>query len=106
MFIGLPNIASSFDYTNASWTLRCDIICEYVCLMLNYMEKRSIAHCAPRHTDASISREPWVDFSSSYFKRSMHLFLKQGSLSPRKLHQNYLKDIILLRYGKVDDGVL
>jgi monooxygenase len=106
MFSGVPNLASSFGYTNASWTLKCDLICEYVCRLLNHMQKHSIKQCTPRNADASITELPWVDFSSSYFARSMHLFPKQGSKAPWKLYQNYPKDILLLRYGKLNDGVL
>ena len=106
MFSGVPNLASSFGYTNASWTLRSDLTCEYVCRLLNLMKKRGLKQCTPRNTDASITEQPWVDFSSSYFKRSMHLFPKQGSKAPWKLYQNYPKDIMQLRHGKVDDGVL
>ena len=106
MFSGVPNLASSFGYTNASWTLKCDLTCEYVCRLLNYMKKHGLAQCTPRNTDASITPRPWVDFSSSYFQRSLHLFPKQGSRAPWKLYQNYPRDILLLRYGKVDDGVL
>jgi monooxygenase len=106
MFSGVPNLASSFGYTNASWTLRSDLTCEYVCRLLNLMKKRGLNQCTPRNPDASITLQPWVDFSSSYFARAMHLFPKQGSKAPWKLYQNYPKDIMLLRHGKVDDGVL
>ena len=106
MYSGIPNLASSFGYTNASWTLKCDLTCEYVCRLLNHMKKNGIAQCTPRSTDASITEMPWVDFSSSYFARSLHLFPKQGSKAPWKLYQNYPKDILLLRFGRVDDGVL
>jgi monooxygenase len=106
MFSGVPNLASSFGYTNASWTLRCDLTCEYVCRLLNHMKKRGLKQCTPRNTDASITEQPWVDFSSSYFARSLHLFPKQGSKAPWKLHQNYPKDVMQLRYSPVDDGVL
>ena len=106
MYSGIPNLASSFGYTNASWTLKCDLTCEYVCRLLNHMQKHGIAYAVPRNTDASVSTQPWVDFSSSYFARSMHLFPKQGSKAPWRLYQNYPKDILLLRFGRVDDGVL
>jgi monooxygenase len=106
MYSGMPNMAFSFGYTNASWTLRCDLTCAYVCRLLNHMEKNGIAHCTPRNTDPSMAVEPWVDFSSGYFARSIHLFPKQGAKAPWKLYQNYLKDIWLLRYGKLDDGVM
>jgi monooxygenase len=106
MFSGIPNLASSFGYTNASWTLKCDLICEYVCRLLNHMTKTGARQCTPRNTDPQMGTVPWVDFSSGYFARSLHLFPKQGSKSPWKLYQNYLKDILLLRYGKLDDGVM
>jgi monooxygenase len=106
MFSDVPNLASSFGYTNASWTLRCDLTCEYVCRLLNHMKKHGLRQCTPRNTDASVTEQPWVDFSSSYFARSLHLFPKQGSKAPWKLHQNYPKNIRQLRYGKVDDGVM
>ena len=106
MFSGVPNLASSFGYTNASWTLRCDLTCEYVCRLLNHMKTHGLTQCTPRKNDASMTEQTWVDFSSSYFARSVHLFPKQGSKAPWKLHQNYPKDIIQLRYGKVDDGVM
>jgi cation diffusion facilitator CzcD-associated flavoprotein CzcO len=106
MFSDVPNLASSFGYTNASWTLKCDLSCEYVCRLLNYMKQHGVRQCTPRNTDASMTEEPWVDFSSSYFARSLHLFPKQGSKAPWRLYQNYPRDILLLRYGKLADGVL
>ncbi len=106
MYSGIPNLASSFGYTNASWTLKCDLTCQFVCRLLNHMDKKGLAYCVPRNNDASVEERPWVDFSSSYFARAMHLFPKQGSKTPWRLYQNYPKDIMLLRYGKVDDGVL
>ncbi len=106
MYSGIPNMASSFGYTNASWTLKCDLTCEYVCRLLNYMAKHGYTQCTPRNTDASITEQPWVDFSSGYLQRSMHLFPKQGSRAPWKLYQNYPKDIMLLRFGKIADGVM
>ncbi len=106
MYSGLPNLASSFGYTNASWTLKCDLTCQYVCRLLNYMKKNGFTQAMPRKADASVTEQPWVDFSSSYFARSMHLLPKQGSKAPWRLYQNYPKDIMLLRFGKVDDGVL
>ncbi len=106
MYSGIPNLASSFGYTNASWTLKCDLTCQYVCRLINHMDKKGLAYAVPRNNDASVEERPWVDFSSSYFARAMHLFPKQGSKMPWRLYQNYPKDIMLLRYGKVDDGIL
>ena len=106
MYSGVPNLASSLGYTNASWTLKCDLTCEYVCRLLNHMKKRGHRQCTPRNTDPNIAEEPWIDFSSGYFQRSLHKFPKQGSRAPWKLHQNYARDIMMLRFGRLEDGVM
>ena len=106
MYSGVPNLASSFGYTNASWTLKCDLTCEYVCRLLNHMHKHGYLQCTPRNADADLAAEPWVDFSSGYIQRSLHLFPKQGSKPPWKLHQNYARDIMTLRFGRIDDGIM
>ncbi len=64
------------------------------------------AQCTPRNADPALTEEPWVDFSSGYIHRSLHLFPKQGSKAPWKLHQNYARDILTLRFGRIEDGVL
>ena len=106
MYSGVPNFASAFGYTNASWTLKCDLTCEYVCRLLNHMARRGLRQCTPRLEDPAMANEPWIDFSSGYVQRSLHLFPKQGAKAPWKLYQNYLRDILLLRFGKLDDGAL
>ena len=106
MFSEVPNLVSVFGYTNASWTLKADLTCEYVCRLLNHMHERGLVQCTPRNTDPTITAQPWIDFSSGYVQRSLALFAKQGSRAPWKLHQNYARDLLLLRFGKLDDGVL
>jgi monooxygenase len=106
MYSGVPNLASSFGYTNASWTLKCDLTCEYVCRLLNHMHKRGHAQCMPRLDDPTVTPEPWIDFSSGYVQRSLGKFPKQGSKAPWKLRQNYALDIMTLRFGRIDDGVM
>jgi cation diffusion facilitator CzcD-associated flavoprotein CzcO len=106
MFGGVPNFASAFGYTNASWTLKCDLTCEYVCRLLNHMQAQDLRQCTPRNTDPSITAQPWIDFSSSYVQRSLPLFPKQGSRAPWQAHQNYARDILTLRYAKLDDGAM
>ena len=106
MFSGVPNLVSVFGYTNASWTLKADLSCEYVCRLLNHMQQHGIGQCTPRNTDPTITAEPWIDFSSGYVQRSIGLFAKQGSRPPWKLHQNYARDLLTLRFGKIDDGVM
>ncbi|HUD51392.1 NAD(P)/FAD-dependent oxidoreductase [Parvibaculum sp.] len=106
MYSDVPNLASSFGYTNASWTLKCDLTCEYVCRLLNHMDRTGTRQCTPRQTDPSVEPEPWLDFSSGYVQRSIDKFPKQGSKAPWKLYQNYALDIVSLKFGKVDDGVM
>ena len=106
MYSDVPNLASSFGYTNASWTLKCDLTCEYVCRLINYMDKRGYKQCAPRNVDPGVTEENWLDFTSGYVQRSVAKMPKQGSKRPWKLYQNYALDIVTLRLGKVDDGVM
>lgn len=106
MYSDVPNMASSFGYTNASWTLKCDLTCEYVCRLINYMDRRGYKQCVPRNVDPSISEMPSLDFSSGYVQRAVAQMPKQGSKRPWRLYQNYALDIVTLRFGKVDDGVM
>lgn len=106
MFSGIPNFVSIFGYTNASWTLKADLVSEFVCRLLNHLEKTGTDYCVPRQNDASVEEEPWLDFSSGYIQRSIHLFPKQGSKKPWRLNQNYARDLMLLRHHRLDDGVL
>lgn len=106
MFEGVPNLASSFGYTNASWTLKCDLTCTYVCRLINYMDAQGYRHCVPRNRDPSVGETPWIDFSSGYVQRALAVLPKQGTKTPWKLHQNYLLDLMALRLGKLDDEVM
>jgi cation diffusion facilitator CzcD-associated flavoprotein CzcO len=106
MYRDVPNLASSFGYTNASWTLKCDLTCEYVCRVLNHMTRTGMRQATPRNTDPSIGEQPWLDFSSGYVQRAMASFPKQGTKAPWKLHQNYALDLMNLRFAAVDDGVM
>jgi hypothetical protein len=106
MYSDVPNLASSFGYTNASWTLKCDLTCEYVCRLLNHMDKTGLRQCMPRNTDPTVTEEPWIDFSSGYVQRSLAKFPKQGSKAPWKLYQNYALDIMTLKFGSIEDGAM
>ncbi|HEY5761125.1 MAG TPA: NAD(P)/FAD-dependent oxidoreductase [Steroidobacter sp.] len=106
MYGEVPNLATAFGYTNASWTLKCDLTCEYVCRLLNYMDERGYRQCTPHNEDPSITATPWIDFSSGYVQRSIDQFPKQGSKAPWRLYQNYALDLVNLRFAAVDDGVM
>jgi monooxygenase len=106
MYSDVPNLAATLGYTNASWTLKCDLTCEYVCRLLNYMDRHGYGQCVPHNIDPTISELPSLDFSSGYVQRSIAKLPKQGSRRPWRLYQNYALDIVTLRYGKVNDGVM
>jgi cation diffusion facilitator CzcD-associated flavoprotein CzcO len=106
MLNDIPNLALAFGYTNASWTLKADLTCSYVCRLLNHMKNTGQRQATPRLQGTDMAQENWVDFSSGYFARSLHKFPKQGSRTPWKLHQNYLKDIKLLKRDPLEDGAL
>jgi cation diffusion facilitator CzcD-associated flavoprotein CzcO len=106
MFSDVPNLASSTGYTNASWTLKCDLTSTYVCRLLTHMEKHGLAMCTPRFADPSVEVERTVPLTSGYIQRSLHLLPKQGSKRPWRLHQNYALDVVALGAGRVQDGVM
>ncbi len=106
MFSDVPNLAQAFGYTNASWTLKCDLTSEYVCRILKFMDARGYASCAPRLSDPTVLPEPVLDFNSGYVLRALDSLPSQGSKSPWRLHQNYVKDLSMLRYGRVEDGTI
>jgi monooxygenase len=106
MYSDMPNFAVVSGYTNASWTLKADLVCEYVCRLLNHMQKNGLRQCTPRLDDPDMERLPWVDFSSGYIQRAVDKFPKQGARRPWRLHQNYAKDLLSLRYGSVRDKAM
>jgi monooxygenase len=105
----VPNLASSFGYINASWTLRADLICGYVCRLLNHMEATGTDQCTPRlrPSDHDMKARPWIDnFSAGYIQRDLHRLPKQGDREPWINPQNYGKDKKMFRKSPVDDGVM
>ena len=105
MYSDVPNMASSFGYTNASWTLKADLTCMYVCRLLNTMKKRGLRQCTARIGEDHIDEEPFLDFSSGYVQRALGKLPKQGSKKPWKLNQNYALDIMALKFGSVDNSM-
>lgn len=106
MFRDLPNLAMAFGYTNASWTLKCDLVSKYVCRLINHMDKNSYKSCTPTLQNENMETLPFVDFTSGYFQRSLHELPRQGTEGPWKINQNYLKDIKSLKRSTLDDGIL
>lgn len=105
MYAGVPNLASTFGYTNASWTLKADLTAGYFCRLLNHMDRHGQAVCTPIR-DAAVSPEPFLSFTSGYVQRAIAMLPKQGDRKPWRLHQNYMLDLLTLRLGRVDDGVM
>jgi cation diffusion facilitator CzcD-associated flavoprotein CzcO len=106
MLSGVPNMAIAIGYTNASWTLKCDLTCEYVCRLLNHMDARGYRQVTPRVRDAALPTQPFIDLKSGYVQRSIEQFPKQGLKAPWRLYQNYARDIVMLRRGALEgDGL-
>jgi cation diffusion facilitator CzcD-associated flavoprotein CzcO/acetyl esterase/lipase len=102
---GLPNMANTMGYTNASWTLKADLTARYVCRLLKHMDRHGLSVCTPV-PDASVQPEPILSFSSGYVQRGLAVLPKQGDRKPWRLDQNYLLDMLTLRFKAIDDGVL
>ena len=106
MLSGLPNLAVAVGYTNASWTLKCDLTSDYVCRLLSYMDRRGYSHCVAMHRDGDVASTPFLDFSSGYITRAVDRFPRQGARSPWKLRQNYLLDLLGLRFASLKDSAI
>jgi monooxygenase len=105
MLSGVPNMAISLGYTNASWTLKCDLTCEYACRLINHMDAHGYRQATPRLAP-NTPTQPFIDLKSGYVQRSLHKFPQQGVRAPWRLYQNYARDILTLRYGAIEDGAL
>ncbi|WP_432895957.1 flavin-containing monooxygenase [Micromonospora matsumotoense] len=102
MLSGVPNFALTIGYTNASWTLKADLVAGYVCRLLRHLDatgQQVVTPVAP--TDGALS--PIIDLRSGYVLRSVDGLPKQGSRAPWRLHQNYVRDVLLMKHGRLDD---
>jgi monooxygenase len=106
MLDGVPNLAVAFGYTNASWTLKADLTAAYVCRLLNHMRARGKRQCVPVNGDGAMATHSMLGLTSGYIQRSADRFPQQGSRSPWRVHQSYLKDFGVLKMGAVDDGTM
>ena len=105
MLSDVPNLALCFGYVNASWTLKADLTAAYVCRLLRFMDRHGAAIVVPRR-DPSVGVEPFLSFTSGYVQRAIDRLPKQGTRRPWQVHQNYFSDMLALRFGRIDDGVL
>jgi monooxygenase len=106
MLSDVPNLALAIGYTNASWTLKCDLTSEYVCRLLHYMDSHGYTECVPRRDRRAARLEPLLGLMSGYVQRAIDTIPKQGGAAPWKLYQNYALDMLLLRHAPIRDGAL
>jgi monooxygenase len=106
MLTDIPNMAFTIGYTNASWTLKADLVSEFVCRVLNYMDSQGFETVVPQHPGDSVDERPLMDFTPGYVLRALDYLPKAGSVMPWRLKQNYLLDLPLIRRGRVDDEAL
>lgn len=106
MLRDLPNLAAVVGYTNASWTLKADLSSEYFCRLINHMDATGMRQVTARDSTGDVREEPFLNLDSGYIQRAAERMPKQGDRMPWKLYQNYVLDLALLRYGKVEDGYL
>ena len=106
MLSGVPNFAIAVGYTNASWTLKCDLNGLFVTKVLNYMDQEGYEVVTPRFDPDTFTTEPLLDFDAGYVRRALHILPKQGSAAPWKVYQNYVKDLFALKYGSARDRYL
>ena len=106
MLSGVPNLAWCIGYTNNSWTLRSDLTSQYVCRLLNHLDATGTQICVPEidPTEYDAPPRPVVDLTSGYIRRAASLLPRQGSYGPWRVRQNYPRDLLTLRYARLDDG--
>ncbi|HEX4384871.1 MAG TPA: NAD(P)/FAD-dependent oxidoreductase [Myxococcales bacterium] len=103
MLCGVPNFGYVLGYTNASWTLKADLVSSYFCRLLKRMDARGMRSCVPQNPDPSLPTEPMLDLTSGYVQRSLASLPRQGARYPWRLYQNYLRDLLLFRFGRLED---
>jgi monooxygenase len=106
MLSDVPNFAFAVGYTNSSWTLKVDIVCEHLCRLLAHMDEHGYEQCMPHNDDPTLTTRPLLDFGAGYVRRSMHEWPKQGSRAPWTLAMSYAQDVANLREGPVEDPAL
>ena len=106
MLSDVPNLFLSFGYTNASWTLKCDLTSRYVCRVLNHMDRHGSQVCVPSLPAGGMERRPLIDFTSGYVQRASAVLPAQGSRRPWRVHQNYIRDLFAMNFSRVADNVM
>ena len=105
MYSNVPNFAFSTGYTNASWTLKCELVSLYVTRILNHMDKMNSRKVMPV-LEGKMETIDMLPLSSGYVQRGKHLLPKQGAAWPWRVHQNYPRDLYNFTFSRLEDGVL
>ncbi len=106
MVSNIPNFITSFGYTNNSWTLRVDLIANYFCRLLNFLDKKNYTYFMPIQDDSIERHSVTEELNSGYITRSEDQFVKQGNKNPWKAYQNYIIDMIYTRFSKINDSAM
>ncbi len=106
LYSDVPNLAFAFGYTNASWTLKCDLTAAFLCRLINELDARRMDHFTPRRNDATVTADNTPPLAAGYMQRAQHRLPQQGSKAPWRLYQNYVRDLLMLRLGRLHDGNL
>jgi cation diffusion facilitator CzcD-associated flavoprotein CzcO len=106
MLSGVPNLTFTFGYTNSSWTLKADLVSAYAVRLLRYLDAHGYDSCVPVNDDPAVSAGPMLDFQSGYIQRAIGEFPRSGSRGPWRVRMNYPRDVLTLRYGRINDGAL
>lgn len=106
MLSDVPNFAAAIGYTNASWTLKAELTCEYVMKLLNRLHETGLRQCTPRNTDPTVKEQQLLSLTSGYVMRAIDRFPKQGNKFPWQVHQSYLRDYLVMKRKPIDDGVM
>jgi cation diffusion facilitator CzcD-associated flavoprotein CzcO len=106
MLSGVPNFAFTIGYTNASWTLKADLVSEFVCRLLRHMDEQHVDICVAENNDPSVTEAPLMNFSAGYVLRSIDQFPRAGSRQPWRLGMSYAHDVVRLRHGRIEDGAM
>ena len=106
MLSDVPNMVFVFGYTNSSWTLKLDLVCDWLCRLMSYMDSRGYDSCTPVNDDVSMPTRPFLDFGAGYVRRAVDRFPRQGAYGPWQVKMSYAEDVRVLREGPIEDRAL
>jgi cation diffusion facilitator CzcD-associated flavoprotein CzcO len=106
MLSDVPNLVFTIGYTNASWTLKADLVAEYTTRLLRHMDEHGYTQFVPTNDDPTVTERPLMDFQAGYVLRSIDEFPKAGSRAPWQLGMSYAHDVVSLRHRPIEDGAM